>query len=197
MNLRVPAAVLNLLDGADVPAADGRTFTKVDPATGGPICQVARSSRDDVERAVAAARRAQPGWAAATPVARGDVLRRIAQLMEAHRDEIAALVARETGKSRKDALGETGAAIEMGYFVAGEGRRLYGRTTTSATPHKSALVVRQPLGVAGLIIAANTPIANVAWKAFPALLCGSRRALLLLQASASRWPSSRGRTSTR
>jgi aldehyde dehydrogenase (NAD+) len=173
MNLRVPAAVLNLLDGADVPAADGRTFTKVDPATGGPICQVARSSRDDVERAVAAARRAQPGWAAATPVARGDVLRRIAQLMEAHRDEIAALVARETGKSRKDALGETGAAIEMGYFVAGEGRRLYGRTTTSATPHKSALVVRQPLGVAGLIIAANTPIANVAWKAFPALLCGN------------------------
>src|SRR4029453_5111421 len=55
----------------------------------------------------------------------------------------------------------------------GEGRRFYGQTTTSAVPHKSALVVRQPLGVAGLIIAANTPIANVAWKAFPALLCGN------------------------
>ena len=93
--------------------------------------------------------------------------------MREHRDAIAALVARETGKSKKDALGETDAAIEMGFFVAGEGRRFYGQTTTSAVPNKSAMVVRQPLGVAGLIIAANTPIANVAWKAFPALLCGN------------------------
>jgi acyl-CoA reductase-like NAD-dependent aldehyde dehydrogenase len=173
LSLTVPSLVPNLLDGADAPAADGRMFAKIDPATGVTLCQVARSSRDDVARAVEAARRAQPAWAAATPVARGDVLRRIAQLMETHRDELAALVARETGKSRKDALGETGAAIEMGYFVAGEGRRSYAQTTTSAAPHKSALVVRQPLGVAGLIIAANTPIANVAWKAFPALLCGN------------------------
>ena len=82
-------------------------------------------------------------------------------------------MARETGKSLKDALGETDAAIEMGFFVAGEGRRFYGHTTTSAVPNKTAMVVRQPLGVAGLIIAANTPIANVAWKAFPALLCGN------------------------
>ena len=61
----------------------------------------------------------------------------------------------------------------MGFFVAGEGRRFYGRTTTSAVPNRQAMRVRQPLGVAGLIIAANTPIANVAWKAFPALLCGN------------------------
>jgi aldehyde dehydrogenase (NAD+) len=94
-------------------------------------------------------------------------------LMRERRTAIAELVARETGKSRKDALGETDAAIEMGFFVAGEGRRFYGQTTTSAVPNKAAMVVRQPLGVAGLIIAANTPIANVAWKAFPALLCGN------------------------
>jgi aldehyde dehydrogenase (NAD+) len=93
--------------------------------------------------------------------------------MREHRAAIAELVALETGKSRKDALGETDAAIEMGFFVAGEGRRSYGYTTTSAVPNKTAMVVRQPLGVAGLIIAANTPIANVAWKAFPALLCGN------------------------
>ncbi len=61
----------------------------------------------------------------------------------------------------------------MGYFVAGEGRRFYGRTTTSAVPNRQAMTIRQPLGVAGLIIAANTPIANVAWKVFPALLCGN------------------------
>src|SRR5262245_40305793 len=93
--------------------------------------------------------------------------------MQQHRSALAAIVSRETGKSMKDALGETDAAIEMGFFVAGEGRRFYGRTTTSGVPDRTAMTVRQPMGVAGLIIAANTPIANVAWKAFPALLCGN------------------------
>src|SRR5688500_15943670 len=119
------------------------------------------------------ARKAEPAWDATTVVKRGDILRQIALLMREHRKEIAELVAKETGKSRKDALGETDAAIEMGFFVAGEGRRFYGQTTTSAVPNKAAMVIRQPLGGAGLIIAANTPIANVAWKAFPALLCGT------------------------
>src|SRR5262245_25898202 len=169
----VPAVVFNQVDGRDVGAAGGLTFAKIDPATGRELCQVARSMRADVDAAVAIAKRAQPAWAALTPVKRGDVLRRIAILMQEHRAAIADLVARETGKSKKDALGETDAAIEMGFFVAGEGRRFYAQTTTSAVPNKAAMVVRQPLGVAGLIIAANTPIANVAWKAFPALLCGN------------------------
>ncbi len=163
----------NQIGGRDALPADGRTFAKVDPATGRTLCQVARSDAADVRAAVDVAKGAQPAWAAATVVTRGDILRQIAMLMREHRTAIADLVARETGKSRKDALGETDAAIEMGFFVAGEGRRFYGQTTTSAVPNKAAMVVRQPLGVAGLIIAANTPIANVAWKAFPALLCGN------------------------
>jgi aldehyde dehydrogenase (NAD+) len=169
----VPAVVPNQLGGHDSPAGDGRTFAKIEPATGRPLCEVARSTAVDVNLAVEMAAKAQPAWAATTVVKRGDILRQIALLMREHRNDIAALVARETGKSRKDALGETDAAIEMGFFVAGEGRRFYGQTTTSAVPNKSAMVIRQPLGVAGLIIAANTPIANVAWKAFPALLCGN------------------------
>jgi aldehyde dehydrogenase (NAD+) len=75
--------------------------------------------------------------------------------------------------SRKAALLETGGACALGLFMAGEGRRLYGRTTTSATPDRNAMTVREPLGVAGLIVAANTPVANVAWKVFPALVCGN------------------------
>jgi aldehyde dehydrogenase (NAD+) len=171
--MNVPKTIPNLIDGKDCPAADAGTFAKIDPATGKEICRVARSRGADVGAAVAAARRAQPAWAAMTVVRRGDILRQIALLMRERRADIADLVARETGKSKKDALGETDAAIEMGFFVAGEGRRFYGQTTTSAVPNKAAMVVRQPLGVAGLIIAANTPIANVAWKAFPALLCGN------------------------
>lgn len=169
----IPSVIPNNIGGQDARALDGRTFQKIDPATGRAICDVARSSAADVRVAVDVALKAQPVWAATTVVKRGDILRQIALLMREHRTAIAELVARETGKSRKDALGETDAAIEMGFFVAGEGRRFYGQTTTSAVPNKAAMVLRQPLGVAGLIIAANTPIANVAWKAFPALLCGN------------------------
>ena len=69
--------------------------------------------------------------------------------------------------------GETGAAVQCGLFFAGEGQRLYGKTCTSGEPNKMAMTLRRPVGVAGLIIAANTPIANVAWKIFPALVCGN------------------------
>jgi len=97
--------------------------------------------------------------------------------MRRHREEIARIVSLETGMSFKAALGETDGAIAQGEFMAGEGRRLYGRTTTSAVPNKYAMTIRQPVGVAGLIIAANTPIANVAWKVFPALICGNAAVL--------------------
>jgi len=172
-NLTIPPVLPNQVNGEDRLPAAGELFSKVDPATGREVCTVARSRAADIAAAVAAAKQAQPAWAALPVPKRGDILRALAQLMQQHKAAIAAVVARETGKSLKDALGETDAAIEMGFFVAGEGRRFYGKTTTSAAPNKAAMTMRQPLGVAGLIIAANTPIANVAWKAFPALLCGN------------------------
>lgn len=105
------------------------------------------------------------------------MLHDVAMALRARRDDIARCVHLETGKSLKDALGETDGAIAQGVFMAGEGQRLYGRTTTSAVPNKYASTVRMPMGVAGLIIAANTPIANVAWKVFPALICGNAAVL--------------------
>ena len=79
----------------------------------------------------------------------------------------------ETGKPEALAAGETAAAVEMGLFVAGEGRRYYGRTTTASMAHRTVMTVRQPVGVAALVISFNTPLPNVAWKVFPALLCGN------------------------
>ena len=79
----------------------------------------------------------------------------------------------ETGKPEELALGETDAAVEMGLFIAGEGRRSYGRTTTAAMAHRTVLTLRQPLGVAALIMSFNTPLPNIAWKAFPAVFCGN------------------------
>ena len=163
----------NLIAGEERAAAGGEAFTKLSPATGRPLSEAARSDGRDVEAAVAAAADAQPDWAARTVAERGAILRRLATLLERDAGELAGIVASETGKAPGEARGEVGAAIEQGHFVAGEGRRFYGRTTTSAVPGRQAMTIRQPLGVAGLIIAANTPMANVAWKAFPALLCGN------------------------
>jgi len=173
----IPKSVLNWIDGKECQAISGEMFSKLSPVSGEEICLVARSKTEDIQKAVEVARRAQPAWADSTPVSRGDLLHDIAQAMRKHQEEIASIVSMETGMSFKQALGETGGAIAQGEFMAGEGRRLYGRTTTSAVPNKYAMVVRQPLGVAGLIIAANTPIANVAWKVFPALICGNAAVL--------------------
>jgi aldehyde dehydrogenase (NAD+) len=173
----IPSAILNWVDGNEHEAVSREYFPKVSPVNGREICRVARSRAADVQVAVAAAKRAQPEWSSKTVVARGDLLRAAALLMRDRAQDFAKVVSTETGKSVKDALGETNAAVEMGLFIAGEGRRFYGRTTTSAVANKAAITVRQPLGVAGLIIAANTPIANVAWKAFPALLCGNTAVL--------------------
>lgn len=173
----IPDTIPNWIDGEQCGAGSGQTFGKLSPDSGRRLYEVARSGSADVREAVRSARRAQPAWAALTPVQRGEVLYDITRLMRRYRHEIAAVVALETGMSPQAAFGETGGAIAQGEFMAGEGRRFYGRTTTSAVPNKFAMTVRQPLGVAGLIIAANTPIANVAWKVFPALLCGNAAVL--------------------
>lgn len=171
--MRIPNFIPNWINGHEKPSTDEKVFSKINPANSNVICEAARSNASDVESAVQAAKKAQPAWAERTPVERGDILREIALSMRQRQHEIAEIVAIETGKAPKEALGETGGAIELGMFMAGEGRRFYGRTTTSAVPNKHAMTIRQPLGVAGLIIAANTPIANVAWKVFPALICGN------------------------
>jgi acyl-CoA reductase-like NAD-dependent aldehyde dehydrogenase len=169
--------VSNVVGGAAVAALSGAFFDKARPADGQLGWRVARSGAADVEAAVAAARAAQPGWAAETAVERGRLVRELALALQDVREEAAELVVAETGKSPQLALGEADAAVEMGFFVAGEGRRLYGRTTTSSMPSRTVLTVRQPLGVAALIVSFNTPLPNYAWKVFPAVLCGNTAVL--------------------
>lgn len=173
MDRLFPNLVPNWVNGEQAAARSQAVFEKLSPHDGAVLGNVARSDRVDIEAAIAAATSAQPAWAAVPAVERGKILHHICNRLESAADEIAAMVAIETGKSRKDALGEVGGAIALGRFFAGEGQRLYGRTTTSGVANRYAMTVRQPCGVAGLIIAANTPIANVAWKVFPALICGN------------------------
>lgn len=172
-----PSNIPNWINGQEVSTASSQLFDNLNPANGRLICKVARSQGEDVNAAVSSASSAQPAWAAIPPVKRGSILHDVAMGMQARREDIARVVALETGKSFKDALGETDGAIALALFYAGEGQRLYGRTTTSGAANKYAMTIRQPIGVAGLIIAANTPIANVSWKVFPALICGNAAVL--------------------
>jgi len=184
----IPAELSNLIAGEARPALSGAWLEKRRPADGQPLCRLARSGAADAAAAVAAARGAQEAWCERTVVERGDLVREIALLLRERREQASALVAEETGKSLALARGETDAAVEMGLFVAGEGRRYYGRTTTASMPHRQVLTLRQPLGVAALLISFNTPLPNVAWKAFPSMLCGNASVLKPSEhAPASAW----------
>ena len=169
----------NWLAGAAVRAVAGAaaTFEKIAPADGRVLGSVPRSDREDVDRALTAAGKAFPGWSGLTPVRRGQILDAVVQNIKANAAELAKVVATETGKSIKDATGEVGAAIQQGQFFASEGMRLYARSLTSGMPGKYTHSVRAPRGICALIVPANTPIANIAWKVFPALICGNTAVL--------------------
>ncbi len=168
-----PEKVLNWVDNKERSSADQQYFEKLNPDTGKILGKVARSSIKDCEISLSSATEAFQNWKNTQITKRAEILRAATQIMQSRNEEIAEIIHLETGKSKKDALGEVGAAIELGFFICGEGRRFYGKTTTSGVPNRFAYTIRQPIGVCTLIIAANTPIANVAWKAYPALLCGN------------------------
>jgi aldehyde dehydrogenase (NAD+) len=184
----IPEIIPNWIDGFESESSTSESFAKISPATGKEIWRVARSRSADVARAVNSAAGAFPAWSEQTPVDRADMLMAVTRAMRRHREDIAGMMAAETGMSFKAALAENGGAIALGEFMAGEGRRFYGRTTTSAVPNRLTMTVRESLGVAGLIIAANTPIANIAWKVFPALVCGNTAVLKAAEdAPATAW----------
>lgn len=165
--------IVNWVGGADVPPTAGEWIDKFNPHDGSLLCRVADSSKADVELGIAAAQQAFPAWAELTAVKRGQILADVVAAMKRDADALAECIALETGKPPADARGEVGGAILLAEFFAGEGMRLYGRSLTSGMPGKYAHTVRQPHGIAGLIVPANTPIANIAWKVFPALICGN------------------------
>lgn len=171
--MNYPKKILHFINNREAASASGKFFPKINPDNGRVIARVVRGNKEDTNLAVGAAIGAFDKWSQTPVVERSVLLREATILMQKRKREIAEIVHIECGKSIKDAQAEVGVAIELGFFMAGEGRRFYGRTTTSAVPNRFAMTIRQPIGVCALIIPANTPIANVAWKAFPALLCGN------------------------
>lgn len=171
--MTTPEHIPNWINGQEAQPTNNAWLNKYDPHTGNMLCKVALSSAVEVQSAVAVASGAFTAWAELTPIRRGQILGDIVAIMKRRFDELADCIALETGKPPQDAKGEVGSATLQAEYWAGEGMRLYGRSLTSGTPGKYSHTVRQPRGVAGLIVPANTPIANIAWKTFPALICGN------------------------
>ncbi len=163
----------NIIDGVESMDASGGTADRLSPVSNAIVGERTESGAHEIARAIEIARAGHAEWASTTPVHRGDLIRAITRSLEDNIDLLADLVQRETGKGAALAAGEVRGAIELGYFMASEGRRFYGRTTTSAVPGKQVSTWRAPIGVGALLAASNTPIPNYAWKVFPALLCGN------------------------
>lgn len=172
----------NFIAGEWRNSKSGTTFNSTNPANTNEIVgYFQKSSTADLDEAVAAARQAQPAWAATPAPERGEVLQRTALLLEQRREELAALMTREMGKVLKETRGDVQTAIDVAKFIAGEGRRAEGETIPSGLRNKFCMTIRQPLGIVGIITPWNFPMAIPAWKTFPALLAGN--AVILKPAS--------------
>src|SRR6266566_3259906 len=164
----------NFIAGEWRGSASGKTFSSINPAnTNEVVGHFQQSTLADLEEAVAAARKAQPAWAAVPAPERGEILLRTALLLEQHKEEFAALMTREMGKVLKETRSDVQTAIDVARFMAGEGRRAEGETIPSAMHNKFNMTIRQPMGIVGIITPWNFPMAIPAWKTFPALLAGN------------------------
>ena len=164
----------NLIGGERREAASGRTFESRNPARHAEVVGVfPQSSAADVDAAVAAAARALPGWRATPWPRRGEIILAAATILEQRKEELARLMTREMGKVLTEARGDVQEAIDMGKFIAGEGRRAFGETVPSELRNKWAMTMRQPLGVIGCVTPWNFPIAIPSWKIFPAVMAGN------------------------
>ncbi|KIQ94032.1 Aldehyde dehydrogenase, thermostable [Anoxybacillus thermarum] len=165
--------VLNYIDGRWVSSTSGQFVSIINPATGESIGEVALSNEQDVKQAVSAAKRAQKKWALVPAPKRAKVLYKVGMLLQERKEQIARLLTMEMGKVIEEARGEVQEGIDMAFYMAGEGRRLFGDTTPSELPNKFAMSVRAPIGVVGLITPWNFPIAIATWKSFPAIVAGN------------------------
>ena len=170
----MPEKIKNLINGDWVDAVSGNTLESINPAdTYDVVGIVPRSGREDVDKAVDAARKAYESWRLVPAPRRGEIIFKAAELLQKRKQELGELVTREMGKVLPEGLGDVQEAIDMAYYMAGEGRRLSGETVPSELPNKDCKSIRIPIGVFALITPWNFPTAIPAWKILPALICGN------------------------
>jgi acyl-CoA reductase-like NAD-dependent aldehyde dehydrogenase len=164
----------NLIGGEWIPAAGGKTILNLNPADHADVVgEFPASGAADIDRAVAAAKKAFADWRLVPAPRRAEILLRTGNLLVQNKEKFAREMTREMGKVLAETRGDVQEAIDEAYYVAGEGRRLYGVTTPSELQNKFAMSLRMPLGVVGLITPWNFPMAIPSWKLFPALVAGN------------------------
>lgn len=169
------------INGEWVESSADETFDDINPATLEIIGKPHKASEEDVKSAVDSAEDAFDSWSSTPAPQRAKILFHAARLLEERKEELSRLLTVEMGKVLKEARGDVQEAIDIAYYAAGEGRRLFGETTPSELPEKFCMTLRRPIGVVGLITPWNFPIAIPAWKIMPALIAGN--ALVLKPAS--------------
>jgi acyl-CoA reductase-like NAD-dependent aldehyde dehydrogenase len=164
----------NFIDGAWVPSVSGAVFENRNPANTDDLVGVfQKSTAADVARALDAARAAYERWRLVPAPKRAELLFRAAQLIAERKEALARDMTREMGKVLDETRGDVQEAIDMTFFMAGEGRRQYGQTVPSELRDKFAMSMRQPVGVSAIITPWNFPMAIPSWKIIPALVCGN------------------------
>ena len=164
----------NFINGKWVDSKTGRTFEDRNPANWDEVVGVfPKSSTEDVEEAIRAARAAFEKWRLVPAPKRGDYMKTVGDIMVARKDEIARTMTREMGKVLLETRGDVQEGIDTAYYAASEGRRLFGKTVPSELPNKFNMAIRVPIGVAGIVTPWNFPMAIPTWKIFPALVSGN------------------------
>jgi len=169
-----PKVYKNFINGEWVASVSGRTFENLNPANKHELIGLfQKSNQQDIDNAIAAAKEAHKSWRRVPPPKRGEILFRAARLLVERKEQFAEDMTREMGKILDETRGDVQEAIDMTFYMAGEGRRLFGQTTTSELPNKFCMSVRSPIGVCSLITPWNFPMAIPSWKVMPALVCGN------------------------
>ena len=164
----------NLIGGQWMPAVSGKTMLNLNPADNSDVIGAFPSSHsEDVALAVAAAKKAFASWRLVPAPKRAEILMRAGNILVQNKEKFARDMTREMGKVLAETRGDVQEAIDEAFYVAGEGRRLFGQTTPSELKNKFAMSVRMPVGVVGLITPWNFPMAIPSWKLFPALVSGN------------------------
>jgi alpha-ketoglutaric semialdehyde dehydrogenase len=164
----------NFINGKWVDAKSARTYENRNPANWEEVIGLfPKSGKEDVEEAVKAARVAYEKWRLIPPPKRGDIMRKVGDILVARKEDIAREMTREMGKVLAETRGDVQEGIDTAYYAASEGRRLFGHTVPSELPDKFAMAIRVPVGVAGIITPWNFPMAIPTWKIFPAVTAGN------------------------
>src|SRR6187549_3439499 len=164
----------NYVDGHWVTSSSGRTFENRNPANTDDLIGIFQQSNEaDADTAIAAAAKAYEHWRLVPAPLRAEILFKAAQIIVARKEEFARDMTREMGKVLNETRGDVQEAIDMTYYMAGEGRRMFGQTVPSELRNKFAMSIRQPLGVSSIITPWNFPMAIPSWKIIPALVAGN------------------------